>query len=118
MNRQLNNYTTPEQSKELLEIGLPEYTADCYYSCSWAGFKYFTYIGPYIKGSTNMAIITERDMPCWSIGRLMEIYLKCHEGFVWCGFEFNASEADNMIDKLIERFKKSESKFNYSVYDN
>ena len=34
------------------------------------------------------------------------------------GEEFNASEADNMIDKLIERFKKSESKFNYSVYDN
>lgn len=65
-----------------------------------------------------MAIITERDMSCWSIGRLMEIYLKCHEGFVWFGFEFNASEADNMIDKLIERFKKSESKFNYSVYDN
>ena len=65
-----------------------------------------------------MAIITERDMPCWSIGRLMEVYLKCYEGLVWCGFEFNTSEADNMIDKLIERFKKSESKFNYSVYDN
>ena len=26
-----NNYTTPEQSKRLLELGVPRFSADCYY---------------------------------------------------------------------------------------
>lgn len=31
MKKLQNNYTTPEQSKRLLELGIPAWTADCFY---------------------------------------------------------------------------------------
>ena len=75
-----NNFTTPEQSKRLLELGLPADSADCYWSrygtmVSWSGI---TIIG---KGATYKSI-TEPPyhfdfLPCWSVGRLIEIYCIC-----------------------------------------
>lgn len=118
MGNQLSNYTTIEQSRELLSIGLPEKTSDCYYSYKWTDLVTTRPIGPYIKKSDWITVVTNQDFPCWSAGRLMEIYLKCHEDLTWCAFDFSVSESDNIIDKLIERFKTSDSKFDYSAYDN
>ena len=66
-----NNFTTPEQSKRLLELGVPADSADLYYQD---------------YGSIPMVVWTltqPRDLrrcilkPCWSVGRLIEIYDIC-----------------------------------------
>lgn len=55
-----NNFTTVEQSKRLLEIGLPTNSADCY----------FTESGKIEIKNTAFDILYT---PCWSVGRLIEI---------------------------------------------
>ena len=66
-----NNFTTPEQSKQLLELGVPADSADLYYQD---------------YGSIPMVVWTltqPRDLrrgwlkPCWSVGRLIEIINNC-----------------------------------------
>jgi hypothetical protein len=66
-----NNFTTPEQSKRLLELGVPADSADCYYQD---------------YGSIPMLVWTETQplnlrrgilKPCWSVGRMMEICKIC-----------------------------------------
>ncbi len=60
------NYTTIEQSKKLLELGLKPDTADMY----WMDWKRDTnsITIPNIKG-----VIDEKDLPCWSAGALMDL---------------------------------------------
>ena len=65
-----SNFTTPEQSKRLLELGVPVDSADCYYKMNLYSFK------------TEMCFTKEDSLlhhytPCWSVGRLIEIHLKC-----------------------------------------
>ena len=88
-----NNYTTPEQSKRLLELGVPADSADCYYS---------HYIKTYIHSlyteilwhrprfitkdndpNWNAVLMdgTQTYLPCWSVGRLIEIYEICFGGY-------------------------------------
>ena len=59
-----NNYTTPEQSKRLLKLGVPANTGDCY----------FTESGKKEIKNTALDILYT---PCWSVGRLIEIYEIC-----------------------------------------
>ena len=70
MKKMQSNFTTQEQSKRLLELGLPEWTADCYFRIDLYSSKTemcFT------KGDSLIHHYT----PCWSVGRLIEIHLKC-----------------------------------------
>jgi len=74
-----NNYTTPEQSKRLLELGVPADSADCYL------------LRTYTKGDTFIVEVLHDELyskkdkftnmleyiPCWSVGRLIEIYSLC-----------------------------------------
>lgn len=66
-----NNFTTPEQSQRLLELGVPADSADCYHSV--ADKKNI-----YIRNTEETSIFS-RDgfIPCWSVGRLIEIYEIC-----------------------------------------
>ena len=78
-----NNYTTPEQSKRLLELGVPVDSADCIrtlYKCNGDDKQIEVLIEPY--SSTKRTDINRNEMeqyPCWSVGRLMEIYCKLSE---------------------------------------
>lgn len=63
-----NNYTTPEQSKRLLELGVPKWTADCYHGWFPEGIQ--------VKPSP----FSDPSNPCWSVGRLIEIFSKCYTG--------------------------------------
>ena len=72
-----NHFTTPEQSKRLLEIGVPADSANYKHDISeiereYVDFPTFVYgrFGRYPKGCY---------IPCWSIFRLMEIYDLCNE---------------------------------------
>ena len=75
MKKLQNNFTTPEQSKRLLEIGVPADSADCClrriltdggYCETWI-VDVFNFIGQ----------IYDDYLPCWSVGRLIEIYNTC-----------------------------------------
>ena len=79
MKKLQNNFTTPEQSKRLLDIGLPVKSADCYYCIINATIQQgievicdsdtFFDINTYLKDF----------FPCWSVGRLMEIMALCYK---------------------------------------
>lgn len=77
-----SNFTTPEQSKKLLELGVPEDSADCYYRhdfindptpCLYVLQPQWDETIGKIRGKTGQKID-----PCWSVGRLVEIILKCY----------------------------------------
>lgn len=73
------NFTTIEQSKRLLELGVPAWTADCFYPLNLSGN---------LSGDTPIIILFNLDVkeivwdkiyaiPCWSVGRLIEIISIC-----------------------------------------
>lgn len=69
-----NNFTTPEQSKRLLELGVPVDSADMYYK--------HTMLAPYIfiDGVLFSEYTKVEDIePCWSVGRLIEILRICQK---------------------------------------
>ena len=82
MKKLQNNFTTPEQSKRLLELGVPAWTADGY---RWDFSSAFG-VSEDKRYSTSISVICyeyQRNfndkLPCWSVGRLIEIYLLCAE---------------------------------------
>lgn len=76
------NFTTPEQSKKLLELGLPAESADCYYY-DWATNPDDEMYGACIQWiDTTLGddyqkfhVLEIAALPCWSVGRLLEIYV-------------------------------------------
>jgi hypothetical protein len=86
MKKLQNNYTTIEQSKRLLELGVPADSADLFY---YSLNKITQRLGKFdlcIVGNTTISSLKETAdeeglivIPCWSVGRLIEIYLLCAE---------------------------------------
>ena len=78
------NFTTPEQSKKLLELGLPAESADCYYY-DWATNPDDEMYGACIQWiDTTLGddyqkfhVLEIAALPCWSVGRLIEISRTC-----------------------------------------
>ena len=102
-----NNFTTPEQSKRLLELGVPADSADFYYS-EFTSEAHI--VGPLV---INCSTFTEEQnffpldkmLPCWSVGRLIEIWE------VVTGEKWLHETEQPIIEELI-------SNFNYYSYDN
>ena len=75
-----NHYTTPEQSKRLLLIGLPAKSADMFWN-NHIGSK--MYAAPLVRSKHTYLykdfFKSNNDfyIPCWSVGRLMEIFDIC-----------------------------------------
>lgn len=85
------HFTTPEQSKRLLKLGVPADSADCFYShyiktyahsehteILWHRPRFITEDN---NPDWNARLIdgTQTYLPCWSVGRLIEIALICHK---------------------------------------
>lgn len=70
MSKLQNNFTTPEQSKRLLELRVPADSADYY-------FEKCTGDICIIKKGTFSTFCDKNEIPCWSVGRLIEIYEIC-----------------------------------------
>lgn len=92
-----SNFTTTEQSKRLLELGVPEWTADCFYKLDLYSFK------------TEMCFTKEDSLlhhytPCWSVGRLIEIYHIC----VSRGFSFNVC-FPNLMNEIMYKLAEANS---------
>jgi hypothetical protein len=94
MKRLQNNYTTPEQSKRLLELGVPAWTADCYYKESG-------------KIEIKNTALDTLYPSCWSVGRLIEIYHICVGP--GCSFTFHVC-FPNLMHEVI--YKLGEAKRN------
>lgn len=92
------NFTTPEQSKRLLELGVPEWTADCFYKLDLYSFK------------TEMCFTKEDSLlyhytPCWSVGRLIEIMNICsiHNIVSIYRTDRDITQIDIIIETIINR---------------
>ena len=115
-----NNFTTPEQSKKLLELGIPADTADCFF-----------YL--YTNDSDNPHILykklseTQADYdspfssikavlyPCWSVGRLIEIWLLCNNAqfsvpLTFC-IDRQTKNIISLLIKMLEKQKNDGAKF-------
>ena len=100
-----NNFTTPEQSKRLLELGVPADSADCYYYDWDSDGK-----SPHVFDWYDRQIIdfgkrvsSTAKFPCWSVGRLMEIIDIC---------EIDAKDEEYPTTKMI----KDETNMDYIYY--
>ena len=72
-----NNFTTPKQSERLLALGLPEDSADCYLERFVIRNTWMVKILQTVRYSELVRLETDEYIPCWSVGRLTEICLKC-----------------------------------------
>ena len=105
-----NNFTTPEQSKRLLELGVPVDSADCAYR---GPHMPITILLPDELYSEHEKAIhdleSKRDRregrfqicePCWSVGRLMEIIAECYQ----VDMPFRYFVRGGMMESLINTF--------------
>ena len=107
MKKLQQNFTTPEQSKRLLELGLPADSSDCYINevCDNRAFQLPNIFSRCIWQPKNKPI------PCWSVGRLIEIWLHCNK------FSIDSTSepitiglidfSNNFIDDFIHLIKKA-----------
>lgn len=93
MNELQKNYTTPEQSKQLLELGIPIESANIIYyhtPDSW----HDPYLITEKKHIENLK--SGKGLPCWSVGRLIEIYC-----IITGRKEFTLRTVDTLINEVI-----------------
>lgn len=89
-----NDFTTPEQAKRLLELGVPEWTADCVTS-RYGGSTFFVQECQLLR----RCIDSNNYIPCWSVGRLIEIAHICSDSTL------SYKEEANEIQKFKEEHK-------------
>ena len=69
----MNNYTTIEQSKKLIELGLDPKTADMYYEQE-IGRKTDVKVGKSLAIEQNLfSFRNGYEIPCWSLGALIDL---------------------------------------------
>lgn len=71
MSKLQSDFTTIEQSKRLLELGVPADSADCYYTA----YGLISVIMPCVNDKPFLYEVG--CTPCWSVGRLIEIIKIC-----------------------------------------
>lgn len=71
-----SNFTTPERSKQLLELGVPADSADCYKIESELYDKGIRVRYSDYELNPEFFSVSNR-IPIWSVGRLMEILRIC-----------------------------------------
>lgn len=106
-----NNFTTPEQSKRLLEIGLPKWTADCYFD-SWEQIQW------------RMLNDLDKDffekysyIPSWSVGRLIEIWFIAGSLFLDGSVTIKSSLPERMIEHFEYEKQNSGTDFSKLQFD-
>lgn len=112
-----NNFTTIEQSKKLLELGVPEWTADMFYDVnsekkyrSWEicpdAVPFNTTYRKYLAYGENFDVFKhEYFYPCWTVGRLIEIMNICsiHDIVSIYRTDRDVTQIDIIIETIINR---------------
>lgn len=76
----LHHFTTPEQSKQLLELGVPKTSADMYCYRDVAGNYYYCMVpswAPYYTQEKFWNNFPHDYIPIWSVGQMIWIIKKC-----------------------------------------
>jgi hypothetical protein len=106
MKKLRSNFTTTEQSKRLLELGVPADSADMYYHTD-IGFTRF-YSEPEVIPSCELFSTGNSvyiyDIPCWSVGRLMEIYEIVGENAGQC---VSTTKSTSRIENLVKLYEEN-----------
>lgn len=110
-----NNYTTPEQSERLIELGVPADSADMYYQNALDARIIPT--GRSYKEYTDRLTGLNREIwffkPCWSVGRLIEIYNICLPEKPYPYYP-RFGRYDNMMGIMIDAFVFAKGELNFS----
>ena len=116
MKKLQSNFTTPEQSKKLLKLGVPADSADMFWSPTYLNGKKDGYL-------SDPVVINEYDIqhginwrktdafPCWSVGRLVEIYELCTPYLVK-DFEFTGTYIERLCKAFL--FSKEMNELDFS----
>lgn len=102
-----NNYTTSEQSKRLLELGVPADSADVM----------FLGTDRYIVKDADDIYWLQHEIarPCWSLGRLIEIELTCRESKDWLIPRLSIVYGSvSYVEELIRYMECKDNKYNFS----
>lgn len=107
-----NNFTTPEQSKRLLELGLPANSADMYYQKTKQEDDYELFVGESIAIKENLfSYRYGYSIPCWSVGRLMEIYEIVGENAGQC---LSTDKNKSRVERLVQLYEENVTMLNFS----
>ena len=121
-----NNFTSPEQSKRLLELGLPADSADMLWdgimdiNDGWEFEDYPTYTG---KPFSYYQLLYRQEetmfiLPCWSVGRLMEIFDTCYTDLQdisrWLDYTTANNRHGDFMSYVITAFKSNLDKIDFS----
>lgn len=114
-----NNFTTPEQSKRLLELGVPADSADCYWN-DICGKPIPMQQGILYSDKRNQ--FRKVNVPVWSVGRLMEIFDMCYQQGSdedcitesWILTQEAEENFGSYIEYLIKTFEVQQNYLNFS----
>lgn len=95
------NFTTPEQSNRLLELGLPADSADCYYTWKLDHTTKINVLDNEIY-SELLEHMSQFTIPCWSVGRLIKIIMLCHKQGILFFSSIRIYKTDILANTLIE----------------
>ena len=111
-----SNFTTSEQSKQLLELGVPSDSADCYLTRFGIDEGWEAKILNNVK-YLEIAISNQKYcLPCWSVGRLIEIAKICSKSrYALRGlFLFlDECEADECMSQVMDYFEICNYQFDF-----
>ncbi len=115
MKKLQRNFTTPEQSKRLLELGVPADSADCLLDNRWLEIDKDDV--PLVIDKRNK--FTDYDQqeytPCWSVGRLIEIMNICnHPDDVDQVFCELAYPRKNLVEIIVEFMEENKGRTDFS----
>ena len=95
MKKLQNDFTTPEQSKRLLELGVPANSANCYYD----GLKILRVRSEAWMLEPNFFKKYSYFTPCWSVGRMIQVYF-ISKGVDLLSLQFKKFQIENSADYL------------------
>lgn len=104
MKKLQNNFTTPEQSKRLLELGLPANSADCYNVIDSDVYNKDDIRVRQNDYEISYSFFNNKHYnPCWSVGELMRIYAICFDpDFI----EFDIfADGTTFLKQMIDKFE-------------
>lgn len=109
-----NNFTTPEQSKRLLELGVPADSADMHMSYS----SHDSYSAPQwndVRVTAYQSYFPTLDIiPCWSVGRLIEIMRICQKDELgYLSINIKMLKEKSLVERCIFDLEKTE-RFDFS----
>ena len=117
MKKLQNNFTTLEQSKRLLELGVPAWTADLYFyeeGCIGNNDEpsgVIPYDEVYEDNSKETMFSSYVEFPCWSVGRLIEIYEIVGENAGQC---VSTTKSTSRIESLVQLYEENATLLDFS----